>query len=675
MQSPRHSTAGRLLRALACTCMALALAACPKPLQGRRADAGTGTGAGNGSSAGNHPTADPGRDLVRSDEVEVTVIQTRDRRAGESFSEAVTLYESGHWQRAADAFAVFGAEYPDDPLAYRAELYRGRSLAADGRLDAADSVFRSAADSVDADESVAGNLYRAFVATHHGDHAAAVQVLTQMLARNPAARVRAGYVVGGDEALLASMLARGRVASGAYADALVDAETAWVWAADDELRQWAWAQATTIAREHLSAQELFAEIQSASDFRRAVVAGEVIERYLRDGDRASAAAAADLAGPSLVMLGHSGDYAAYRRALQEVSGRPAWGALLSLSGADRRAGRAALGGVLLAQRAFEEAEARSTVFIEDTAGSAATTRDAVSRLHGRGVRAFVGPIEPDLAAAAATAAAELGMTMLSLAVAPHEGLGDAALRLSYDAGAEAEAVIAHAATRRRATRYFIVREEPAAAYLERFADAASSAIRGSGGVVVGERVIDTDDTQGSAERTARAIVASDADAIVVACTGTTTAAIAAWVARSDVWPADGPLSVGASPRRIHWLGNSFVYTETLAVNSADYVEGLVVPVWFDRELHGEPAQRFADRFAYTYQREPGALEAIAFSAASLLRDLTLGGATNDPQTLQLALSPANEFSSTSGRFRFLATGESTLMPAIGVLRGQSLVRP
>lgn len=592
------------------------------------------------------------------------------------FAAAVALYEDGRFEAAVEAFRLFAAEFPGDPLTVPAERHLGRALAASGRLGEAESVFRSLLEL--SEEREAARLYLGFVAALRGDDARRDGWLDALLAASPRVRVTGLAVVSGDEALLASLLAEARLRRSDPLGALRDLEDVRLFAPDALLLDYARDRAVEVAELDLTDAERLEAADAAEALVRAAVLPSAVDVLLGRGDAAGAAALVEAGAEAMVEVGLlDALMATQTRLAAGGEGRELrYGVLLSLTGPDRRAGRAALGAMLLAQRAFEPEDAVSVMLIRDVGGTAEQARSAAEELIALGATMLVGPIEPVLAEAAGEAARARGVPLLSLSALAHEGSGGGLWRLQVDAVMEARTAMEEALSVRGVRRVVVVRDAAGGAWLDAFASTAVSAATEGGAEVVLELTVggEGDGLQQSAERAARRIMATDADAVVLALSPGSATPFLAWMAGVGLWSATDARTTGPRGRRlVTVVGNSFLLGEAVLRNSAEYMTGAILPWWFHPELMDASGAAFAWRFEHTYGRSPGVLEAFAYDAAGIARRMLVGEGRRDGVRLADRLGSEEGFVGVTGHIRFDASGNPVVRPRLATVQAGRLV--
>ncbi|MFT4705142.1 MAG: ABC-type branched-subunit amino acid transport system substrate-binding protein, partial [Bradymonadia bacterium] len=514
----------------------------------------------------------------------------------------------------------------------------------------------AAPDSAETRRSAA--FYRAYVHAFAGEPARGIALLeSELRVDTTSGEV---FIIPGDEAPLFSLVAD------AYWNIEQPTRAFDAWQLVVDANTGGPLQVFAIERAHASARMLgvagWREIRGAGSLTRSAFAAPRIEQRL---------AAADLEGAAALVDELRADLIAYEQletlALGEVgewnatSGAPAIGVVLSLSGPNRRASRAALGAMLLAQRAFEEREPSVALLIEDTSGTTAGAERAVNALVERGATVILGPLVHDLVAPAARAADRRGVPLVSLSSAPSGGV----LRWMISASQEAELLLGSVQSRHGGTRVAIVRDGSGAAYLDLLAGFATDIAWDRGMTVVQDVVVLSDPSDGavlqaSAALAARQVARSDADVVFLATTDDEAAAFAAYLTSEDVWP------YGTTGRRqVSYLLGSFAASSALLLDSGPYVEQAFVASWLDPELASGEQREFVDRFGYTYGRDPGVIEAFAFDAAIRARQILVDERARSADAVRgRLLAATGDGGGAIGGMAFTSEGEPQVVPRL-----------
>lgn len=606
---------------------------------------------------------------------------TSDETASASFDAAVAHYVAGRYEDALEAFQLFGAEFATDPMAVRAEIYAARTHIALGNVWEADTAFRSLRAAPDGLETLqAAVLYLGFVEARRGNTGTAVQEIAGALA-DTVVQVPVGWVVLGDEAQLGSLLAEAEISAGLAEESL---NTLALVADFGEglMLDYAIDRAAEVAEYHIEPNRLANLFESSSPFAQAAIAAPLAARMGDTGDIIGALEILNRAAAATDRFTRPERLDEVRATL-ELPGAEMplrYGAVLSLTGPTRRAGRAALGAMLLAQRTFEDRDAVSTLVIRDTYGTADGAARAVAELADLGVSVIIGPVEDDLAAAAAAVAAGHGLPIVSLSPMAEEERVDGVYRWLFDARAEATTAV-DVANERGVSRYVIVSKpsDLSEAFFESFADAATDHIEALGAQVVRRVYLeavegDASATQRAAEAAAQAAASTDADAVILALDDQLAATFAAYLTAQDIWPtADGGTRTADGRRAITYLGNSFMLTDSLLLNSSNYLTGAVLPYWFSPDLATGAAREFADRFYYTYGRQPGLLEAFAFDATLAARQILLNENLRAPVDVNARLQGGVTVDGVIGSVAFDELGNPQVTPQVATVEDDRFV--
>lgn len=606
---------------------------------------------------------------------------TRSADADADFTLAVAAYEAAAFGDAVQQFRLFLATHPGDVRAIDAELYLGRALAADGQTLEAARVFEGLHQ---APETVASRraavLYRAFVASLRGESAYGRQLLVDELGADPEITVARADVLEGDVAVLAILLAEACVDTEDLACALAHWWLAAEQAATEDLRVLAVERAVAaVAEEDL--RRLREWFGGENPLAVAAVTPLLVSEALIAGDLDAAREVVAGGAPALAAYGLLNELERLQSATRARDGATArtYGVLVPLSGPNVRAGRAALGAVLLAQRAFEGREPASIVRIADVGSSPREAARATEQLIDAGALAIIGPIVPELVDASREVAARRDVPLIALSSAPFDAEVAHTYRWMIDASAEADA-LAEAALGRGARRAVIVGDAEHSPYLAAFALAARNAGARAGIEVVESLELESDAADGqvlqqSAAAAARAIARTGADTVWLATTADQAATLVAYLASEDIWPSpDGSTRSAAGRRQVNYLGHSFLLDTGLLLNSSRYLEGALFSSWFDAEQAVGDARAFADRFLWTYGRLPGVIEAFAYDASMRVRSLLLERGVRTPAEVDRALRDEVASSPVLGEMAFDTLGNPRIRPALVRVVGGAFVR-
>lgn len=605
---------------------------------------------------------------------------TESPQAAERFAEAQGLYASGAFRAAAEAFQLLLAEFPNDAVSVPAELHLARCFVAMGQLSQARQIFsdlRSAAP-LASDRRLA-TLYLAFVEGVAGEMVRSRDLAVAAVREAPDARVTEFRFVAGDGGLLAALLAEARIERGDHAAAVGDLEDVASLAADEALLLYAWDRASQTTETTLGLAELVALAASDSPFALAVTGAPLVSALLQAGDPDGARTALARARPAMedALLTDRLQTATAMVASTGAAGAR-YGVILSLTGPDRRAGRAALGGILLAQQAFLDVDPSSAAWIEDVGGLPALVESAVSTLADAGVAVIIGPLEPALAQVTVAAASRRGIPVLSLAP-PVGGGVSGAWHMQVDPDAEAWHAIRYAMTERGVRRFAMVVDAASAddQFLGRFAARARHTIEAEGGSLVFESRLDATDLQSSAAAAAGRLASNpEVDVVVLALPSTSASALLAYAAQQNIWSsAAGATRTQDGRRAVTWIGNSFVPATNVLRDAGSYLEHAILPVWFLPEIAAGPVLDFHNRFQTTYGRPASAVEAFAFDAASVARRLLLDEGRTDPARAADRLRQGLEHRGAAGAVTLNAEGAARVPLLVTVRAGAYATLP
>lgn len=581
-------------------------------------------------------------------EIAPSTVTSDNQRAQRDFDRAAAAWRSGDYPDAQQRFDSFLKDHPTDVLAPKAELWLVRTYVSRGDTDSARRALKDLA-AHGADQEIRGTaeIYLAFVSQLDGDKREARAQIRRLIERQPDIHIVDGIVPEQDTPLMAAMLADTRLRQGEFLTALQDLEIVERSSSDDAMKAWAVSSGMTVARQVLEPEALDGLLRAESSFQRAIAVGARVHRALAEGQIEQGAQAFQLGGPALLIHDLEQEYVALQNtlALSGAINTPMFGLAVSLSGADRQAGQAALRGMFLAQRSFEPRPRSVDLLIEDTKGTRLGAREAVQALCDKGVPLIIGPIERGLVSTARNTAHACGAFYVGL-----ETLADSntkQVRMSLDAGEEARTLIQYAHTQGAQT-IAIVTESPSAAFFEQMVDVANQEAQKRGMRVQRTVDVDIESLQSSSERAATQLVSAGVDAIVFAVSDSTMTALSSYLAAQGLWPSDRGRGKGP-----HYLGTSFAWSPRLALNSGRYVQGMVFASWLPESL--PRTQAFRSSFESTFGSLPGVIEAFAFDAANFARVLLLDVGAREGRTMQELLDAEFSFRGATGEWTWTAS--------------------
>lgn len=568
-------------------------------------------------------------------------IQSDNKRAQRDFERAADAWQRGDYEEAQERFEGFLQEFPEDALSSSAELWLVRTYVSRGDHEAGRRALRDLSAHGPSEEiRTIADVYLAFIQQLEGDKTGARARVRALIQSQPNVHIVEGVVPANDTPLMAALLADTRLREADFRGALQDLEVVERTSTDDAMKAWAVSSGMTVARQVLDVDVMDAILHGESSFQRAVTLGARIERALRAGDTELGATLFQQMGSSLLTHELERDYAALQNtlALSGAVDTPMFGLAVSLQGPDRQAGRAALRGMFLAQRSFEPRPRSMDLLIEDTKGTRAGAEDAVRALCARGVPLIIGPVERALVpiveeGARACGALYIGLETLVDQQAQH-------VRMSLDARAEADALIRYARAQGDRT-IAIVTQDPAPAFFEQLVQTAQQRAQQEGLSIVERVAVHSADLQKSSERAAKQLRAANADAIVFAVSDSTMTALSSYLAAQGVWPRDRGRGKGS-----HYLASSFAWSSALALNSARYVQGMIVASWLPPTR--PRTQAFLSSYDAVFDGSAGILEAFAYDAANLARVLLLDVGARDGRAMQEALDTEFTYRGATG---------------------------
>ena len=583
--------------------------------------------------------------------------------ATRDYEAARALFERNDFAPALEALRLFASRYPGDRRSDEVDLMISRCQLATADADGAREQLRQLSRTP-VTEAAAASYYLEYQKAASGDVDGALAALAEQT-RAPAQQDKlVDAVFPADAPLALAMIAESQLRDDNLAGA-VDALTAL------EVRGDAGPLATYATERLRSAlvlntprSKMLPLWNESSERTRRRIGCELASLALSLGDRQLAG---DLATRAEALTTTSCGLV-----LTEATAppTPTLGLLLTLTGPARRAGRALLGGALLAQRSFDDEAAASRLLIRDTFGDATAVTKAVDELAAAGAVAIVGPVEPELVEVARAAAVRHGLPHLALSPKPLVTHQPGSFRLFVDAAAEAARAVEAAVTRRGAQRLVIVTEKssPDGAFLDLFRAAALREAQARGVTQVATLEVDPTgkNLQTTGASAAAAIAATDADAVLFATTSMAVSAVVSNLAAKDVWPADG--ETRDRRRRVTYLLNSMAADDYLLRNAAAYLQGAILPYWFLAPLATDDAAVFRNRFVFHFGREPSGAEAFSHDAVTLFRKAMLTDGLHDAAELRRRLDGDWSAQGVVGPIRFDANGNPKLRPRLATVK-------
>ena len=450
--------------------------------------------------------------------------------------QALSLMEEGALDAAQRKLERVLAQHPDSPASERAALLQAVIQVRGGGGPEATQALRAAAEDDDLSLSVrrTAAAYLALRQVQARDRDGALELLRELYPGNTPPTL----VAEADRQPLLMLLVDARRAEGdpqATFEAL-----SWLYQLGDARgREFARGRGLALARTDLDPDVRERLMGSPDDFTRGYASVGHLEAELEaadgDGERVQAlrAALAELA-PILARLNDGQLIDALETRLGAFSDPTPLriGALLPLSGSDRRVGQRALGGLLVAQGAFRgSAQGGVTLAIEDTSSSARGAASGVKALAAQGVSVIIGPLSNAEAMAAAREAESLGVPLVAMNLDRSvTEAGPHTFRLFLDSRREVEVLLGEAAragARRVAVLY------PDVPLGRDVASQAREVAEGLGVSVVEAIGYKTSATDFS--KLAREVRAAKASAVLVPDVGTRVSLIMPYLAAEQLW--------------------------------------------------------------------------------------------------------------------------------------------
>jgi ABC-type branched-subunit amino acid transport system substrate-binding protein len=361
------------------------------------------------------------------------------------------------------------------------------------------------------------------------------------------------------------------------------------------------------------------------------------------------------------------------RAQRNVTRAAVFGGLFSLTGDARRQGRAALGGLLLASRSFDgDAAVESRLLIRDAGQTDESVTAAVAALDEAGVLAIIGPLQPELAEAAAREAEARGIPIITLS--SHRGVTanrSWVFRLFADAESEGAALAARALDE-GLTRVSVALPSPTPDYLSDVVESFSAHAGQAGVIINGAILYGTESIQGEAELAAEMLQGQTMDAILIADVGENATTLAAYLAVLDIWSWRPGLS-RSSRRYVSFLGTSAWHNPEFLASGPDYLAGGVFTAWLPSESGRAATADFTSQFESVYARPPGLPGAFAYDGLGFVRTVVLDSGVRTRSGLREALERIEYAEGVTGEVHFGTAHASDRPPTLLVVTRDGFV--
>ncbi len=376
-----------------------------------------------------------------------------------------------------------------------------------------------------------------------------------------------------------------------------------------------------------------------------------------------------LIAPSLVRLDEGELAGELSRRLSDAAGpKPViFGALLPMTGRDRRVGAAALEGILMAQGSLRpDAMPRSTLIIEDTRSTPEGARQGVEALAERGVLLILGPLDNAEAREAAEAAQRLEVPLIALSVdAAVVQKGPWIFRRFLDSRREVEALMRSAA---RGGKRRVAVLAPDLAFGRDLTQAAEEIARREGVEVVFKASYDPEAADFSA--LALQLRRARADAVFIPDSARRVARLMPFLAAEDLWCS----KKGAGDQReLLCMGGATWLQPELLSFGGDYVEGALIAASYAAIAENEANVEFRKAHQLQIGGQPDLFAAFAYDAARMARELVLSRRLTDRVGLREALSALQGYEGITGPVAADATGDLGGPPAMIQVRDRAFV--
>jgi ABC-type branched-subunit amino acid transport system substrate-binding protein len=519
------------------------------------------------------------------------------------YRDARARYDAGDAAGAAERYATFVANHPNDALVRSAKIGEARSRMALGQLDKAKEVLSPVART---DETLD---LRAEPVVARARFLLG-QVLVRAGAYEQGRALLRGFkdlgVTSEDQAELYANFAAAAIGLGEPAEALVELDH-FYGAARPAERAYILSKAAEAAAK-LPAPELDRLWAGPRDVvLTAFVGGRLAEEHRRAGDTAGADSLSNEASSARRKLGLETRGAAASRRLTA-----AIGCVLPLSGKLKSLGDRALRGILLGAELVGAAGGQGELAVEvrDTASDPQRVRAAVDELAQAGVLAVVGPPDRASAVEAASAAAALGLPLFSLG--PDEGRASSTIFHLARPRVEAARAVARLMADAHLQRVAVLGPDGASG--RELARAFDDEARARGLHIVAE--LHFADNATSFAREVRQIDGARPQALFVPATAAQLDLIAPQLAASGL---SAMANVKTTGHEVRLYATADGLGARNLSRSGKYMQGATVlpPYW--AEPADPRAAAFLDRYHEAYGEEPSVLDALAFDAVRAVR--------------------------------------------------------
>lgn len=548
-------------------------------------------------------------------------LTTDDPDAEADLRTAERAAEEGRASDAAQAYRAFLDEHPADALVPIAELGLGRVLLASGDAAGALDHFDRAATSDDEVVAERARFHRGVSLHLLGRHAESIEVLSPLRGR---------LVDPSDTALLLRTLAAGSTATGdpiAALDALDDLVRAQTSEADTAEAR---ARIDAIVESELPAEQVARAYETLDRDGTAwpQVALRAIRAAYDAGDVERVRAIAGELRSRGVELSEELAALVLRADRIATADPRVIGAILPLSGRGREIGQRALRGLMLAAGTPAEGppppDAPQLVLRDDAGDPERAARAVEELVSTHRAIAIIGPLDGPSAVAAARRAQQLGVPLITLSPADDvTRAGPMAFRLFPSAEGELRALV-RAARARGAARFATL--HPESAYGRAMRDALARAVAAEGGEIAGSAAYAAGATSFAPQ--VQQIVASGADAVLVADSGRSLALIAPALAAAGLWSTVPGTAAPSRGRAIALMVPSVGFDPRLARTTGRYLQGAIFSVPFHAPTAEGEARTFTNDFMTRFGAEPDAFAAYAYDAFGLVQRAVASGETS-----------------------------------------------
>jgi ABC-type branched-subunit amino acid transport system substrate-binding protein len=509
-----------------------------------------------------------------------------------------------------EAFKQIVQEFPNDPIVPWAELYEGMASLKAKKLAQADQVLAHVIETApDQGLSVRAQLFLGITKNYEGDAAGALNLLKN-----------AGKAVENDDERTEFLAATAYAsASAAPLQSLRVFDLLWPRVnATEKAMILARVEDVVASADPQQLRRVLDELEDRKAPGTAVVASRLVAIAEETGNANEAQRLREMAGPARQAVGLPRTIAPATGPVASGGDAGLVGAVIPLVGKSSQIGEKAVTGLGLIAGV---GDGKGVAAVEvRTAADATAAAEAVDSLARGNAIAVVGPVDGASVDAAGGRAESLGVVLLSLATRPEERTtGKYVFHIVHSAEARARALAKRAMDKGK-TRFAVL--APDNGYGKSVTAAFVDAVSKAGGVIV-TKVTYPKDTKSFASFAGK--LGGDWDTLFVPETAETLALIAPALDAAGKKPMPIGTKKVTGGRPILLLSTAEALSSQYVIDAGRHSEGAFLAPGFYPDDQDPSAKPFIDRFAATYGRRPGAIEAYAYDAAQLAASAGTGG--------------------------------------------------